>query len=250
MTGWALLLMLAGPAADAQTVSDPVWSALKDRDVVVQKLDGSDVIGRLIGFDATSVVVAKEDGQVVQVARKEVKGVRARVEAAPLPSGPLAPPPPPAAPPPTGPPRSGVGLLLRPVFCLSKCEGNFFTFGPEIHGKYAGFALRYGRDSGTNILYPDIRFHYEVRLLRQLGITPFLEITPAYQGGSGVHLFELILRPGVRLAFAPIPELLVFLEPFALDLAFFRYVSTPGGDGTNTDFVVRYSLGFGAQYRY
>jgi hypothetical protein len=46
------------------------------------------------------------------------------------------------------------------------------------------------------------------------------------------------------------PALLLFFEPLALDLAFFRYASTPRGDATNTDFVVRYSLGFGAQYRY
>ena len=57
-------------------VSDSVWKALLNRDVIIEKSDGSEVTGKLTSFDDLSVVVIKADGKVVSVQKKGVSSVR------------------------------------------------------------------------------------------------------------------------------------------------------------------------------
>ncbi len=70
----AVLFACALPLA-AQ-VSDSVWNALIDRDVLITKLDGSEVRGELIGVDETSVTVARIDGRIVSVMKADAEEVR------------------------------------------------------------------------------------------------------------------------------------------------------------------------------
>jgi small nuclear ribonucleoprotein (snRNP)-like protein len=57
-------------------VSDSVWNALIDREVIVEKLDGSEVRGTLIGVGDLDVNVMKDDGKIVSVERSDVEEVR------------------------------------------------------------------------------------------------------------------------------------------------------------------------------
>jgi len=57
-------------------VSDSVWNALIDRKIVVEKLDGSEVRGTLIGVGDFDVNLMKDDGTIVTVEREDVEEVR------------------------------------------------------------------------------------------------------------------------------------------------------------------------------
>jgi hypothetical protein len=66
-------------------VSDSTWNALLGKDVVVERLDGSEVSGQLLAVQAELVSVSKADGRVVELKRVEVGGVRVS-NVAPAPS--------------------------------------------------------------------------------------------------------------------------------------------------------------------
>jgi hypothetical protein len=72
---FVVLLMLVGAGAFAQ-VSDLVLSGVVDRDVVIAKADGSQVSGQLSSYDAATVVVITAGGDVVEIARKDLKSVK------------------------------------------------------------------------------------------------------------------------------------------------------------------------------
>lgn len=59
-------------------VSDAVWKALLQKSVIVVKADGNEVSGELAVVESDQVVVIKQDGEPVVVAREEVKSVRAK----------------------------------------------------------------------------------------------------------------------------------------------------------------------------
>src|SRR6185503_773628 len=87
-------VVMTARSASAQ-VSDVVWSALKERDIIVEKQDGSSVGGKLIGVDAASIVLMQPDGRPLQVDRSTVQSAQVRTrEAQPAPSDSAAPPPP------------------------------------------------------------------------------------------------------------------------------------------------------------
>ena len=60
----------------AAQVAGSVWNALIDREVLIPKLDGSEVRGELIGVDETSVTVARADGRIVSVMKEDAQEVR------------------------------------------------------------------------------------------------------------------------------------------------------------------------------
>src|SRR5262245_49746851 len=68
-------------------VPGAVWRSLREREVVVEKADGSEGRGKLIGVEEAKVAVARPDGAVILVERRSVTSVRMSRE---------APPPPPA----------------------------------------------------------------------------------------------------------------------------------------------------------
>lgn len=70
-----IVLILSGLPLCAD-VSDSVWNALIERQVIVEKLDGSEVRGTLIGVGDFDINVMKDDGTIVTVERGEVEEVR------------------------------------------------------------------------------------------------------------------------------------------------------------------------------
>lgn len=72
---FVVLLFLVAAGAFAQ-VSDLVLSGLLDRNVVLTKTDGSVISGKLSSYDAVTVVVIKEGGDVVEIARKDLKSLK------------------------------------------------------------------------------------------------------------------------------------------------------------------------------
>jgi small nuclear ribonucleoprotein (snRNP)-like protein len=57
-------------------VSDDVWKALINQNVIIEKNDGSEVAGKLASVADQVVVVIKADGKVVSVTKKDVNNVR------------------------------------------------------------------------------------------------------------------------------------------------------------------------------
>jgi hypothetical protein len=274
-TALAAALLLTSGAALAD-VPDAVWSALKERDVTVERQDGPPVTGKLIGIEKASVVVLAADGKPVVVNRAGVKDVRAAVAAppsAPPPGAPpstggsgsapppgASPPPPPSAPPGEAPPAEPpaakepkpgyVGAMLRPLICVATCQGTLVSFGVEAGYKYAGAALRFAFKDGATFIIPDVRLFYEFKPLPQFLITPAFEFSPMVGLGGGATFVQITLRPALRFSYAIMPELVVFAEPLAFDFGVYTTASGGGFSGSSSQFVARYDIGLGAQYRF
>ena len=56
-------------------ISDSVWQALREREVLISKLDGSQVQGILIGVEEMEVTVMRSDGRVVTVMKFDAEDV-------------------------------------------------------------------------------------------------------------------------------------------------------------------------------
>ncbi len=80
--GSVVVFLVCALSLSAQ-VPDAVWSALQDREVVIVKLDGSEVDGTLIGVAETEVTVMKSDGRIVVVEKTDVEEVRGRTDTPP-----------------------------------------------------------------------------------------------------------------------------------------------------------------------
>jgi small nuclear ribonucleoprotein (snRNP)-like protein len=93
-----LCLFLVVAAGAYAQVSDLVLSGIVNRNVVVEQADGSVVSGQLSSYDATSVVIIKEGGELVEIARKDVKSIKVATSAAPAAAAPAAAAPAAAAP--------------------------------------------------------------------------------------------------------------------------------------------------------
>lgn len=66
---------------------------MKDESVVVERVEGDPVSGKLIAYEGTHAVVQTDDGKIVSVAKADVTALRVP-EAPPLPPAPTEPPPP------------------------------------------------------------------------------------------------------------------------------------------------------------
>ncbi|MBI3071286.1 MAG: hypothetical protein HYY84_04080 [Deltaproteobacteria bacterium] len=143
----------------------------------------------------------------------------------------------------------GAGVVMRPNFCLKNCSTTVFSIGPEVSWKYFAFAWRFAFEDGVTYHNPDIRFAYEIPL-GPISVAPLLEFTPMFGSTSGISILQLIIRPGVRVYWKPIPLLALFVEPFALDVGFYSKVSSGSFSMTSSDLSLRYHLGFGAAFRF
>jgi len=144
-----------------------------------------------------------------------------------------------------------LGLLMRPVFCLSNCSGTMFSFGFELGYKLLALGFRYAYSSGGSFLFPDLRFFYDIPILGQvLFLTPFFEVSPMAAFGGGATIFQLILRPGARLTARLGERSYFFFEPLAFDLGVYTSASGSRGSASSTAFVLRYDLGFGFGMRF
>ncbi len=144
----------------------------------------------------------------------------------------------------------GAGVVMRPLFCIKNCSGTtVFSVGPEVSFGSFGLAWRFVRDSGITWHMPDIRFAYEIPL-GPISVAPLVEFTPMFATQDGFTIVQLILRPGVRVYWKPIPLVALFVEPFALDIGFYTRVSGSGASMSSTDTSTRYNLGFGAAIRF
>lgn len=86
---------LAAVTAHADSPPDTVWNAMKERPVVIERDDGPTVVGKLIGIDATTVVVLTSTGEPVTIQRATVRSLRADTsapEVSPAPAPAKAPP--------------------------------------------------------------------------------------------------------------------------------------------------------------
>jgi len=145
-----------------------------------------------------------------------------------------------------------VGLLVRPAFCLDNCAGDaIISFGVEAGYKYIGFGLRYAYKNKFHNLIPDLRGFYDIQLVRNLVLTPLVEFSPMFAFGSHSKSMELIIRPGVRIAYSPMPYMMLFLEPLLIDLGFYRKGWVDGqGSSSAWKLITRYGIGLGIQTRF
>ena len=70
-----LFCLLAATGLHAE-VSDDVWKALINQNVVIEKSDGTEVTGKLANVAEQVVVAIKTDGKVVSIAKTDVQSVR------------------------------------------------------------------------------------------------------------------------------------------------------------------------------
>ncbi len=150
------------------------------------------------------------------------------------------------------------GPLFRVVKCVKNCSGTLFTFGGEFGGGFTSFAFRYGYKDNMHYLFPDIRLSYTFSLPMSFEVTPLFEFTPmiafAKVSGVSVKTLQLILRPGVRVGWSPVPIVCIFVEPFLWDFGVYTKVwassSQGAGSASSSTLVQRYSFGFGALIRF
>lgn len=151
-----------------------------------------------------------------------------------------------------------VGPLFRVVTCVSNCSGTLFTFGGELGGGITSFAFRYGYRNSGHYLFPDFRVSYTFSLPMSLEVTPLFEFTPmmkfSKQSGVSEKGIQLVLRPGVRVGWAPTSFVSIFVEPILWDFGVYTKVWVSGGLGSHSEspkeLVSRYSFGFGALLRF
>jgi len=149
------------------------------------------------------------------------------------------------------------GVELRPMFCMHNCRGTgVVTYGPDFGYKYIGAGFRYGYSDHTHWLIPDLRVMYPIVLGRRFAIEPLLEISPIYwmkTSGGTVKVFQLVLRPGLRIRFQVTPEFNIYLEPVLLDFVVHSWIWRSGkasGGLPSNGFAMSYEFGFGLQYRF
>ncbi|MGC4120595.1 MAG: hypothetical protein QM765_39650 [Myxococcales bacterium] len=92
-TSLVVLLALVASAA-AEPLPDAAFRAVKDRDVVMVKKDGTTVQGRLLSYEKEEAVVALSDGTIAALKRADVTSLKLAPAPQPVPVAPLPPPPP------------------------------------------------------------------------------------------------------------------------------------------------------------
>lgn len=95
-----VVVLLLAASAIAEPPPDAAFRAVKDKDVVMVKKDGSSVQGRVLSYEKEEAVLVLADGTIAAVKRAEVTSLKL----APAPAYPPAPAPQPAMPPPPPPP--------------------------------------------------------------------------------------------------------------------------------------------------
>ncbi|MCK5399212.1 hypothetical protein KAJ26_04245, partial [bacterium] len=74
-----LLLVLVFSYANAD-VDNSVLEVMNGRYVVVEKVDGSEVAGKLMGFDPLKLTVMKKDGRIVTVYRSDILQLKGEMQ--------------------------------------------------------------------------------------------------------------------------------------------------------------------------
>ena len=72
---FALIFSYAGADVD-----NSVLEVMKDRFVIVEKVDGSEVSGKLMGFDVLKLTVMKKDGRIVTVYRSDIMQLKGEMQ--------------------------------------------------------------------------------------------------------------------------------------------------------------------------
>ena len=141
-----------------------------------------------------------------------------------------------------------LGLDLGPGFGIDPSGGSMFWVGPELGMKYFQLLLLLGvRDGVTSVdLVP--RFNYDIEIIDRLVLTPFGGARIDFTFVGGAKVIDLGVEIGGRVAYWITPHIAAFLEPVAVDLSFFRWISD--GVGSDTDFVASYRILAGATYRF
>lgn len=249
--GVAIVVLTSAGLASAQEMDEAVWTAMKERVVVLSRKEGGDLEGRLVGVEREVVVVMRGDGTLAVVKKRDILSVRGR------PSAPWGTPashgrvggPPGLGDPLRFPVRPGLfGLIMRPLVCLSECEGQAISLGLEVGYRFFSLALRYAHADNTHALFIDLRLYYGFRAHERVSVSPFFEIGPSAAKASTFFLsqswvFQFALRPGVRIDFHVIDNLTVWIEPFVLDVGVYTGASS-------ARIPLRLAVGFGTQLRF
>lgn len=222
-----LVCMLGAGSALAQ-VPQAVWDAFRERAVVVEKKDGTEVSGKLISVEAQSVAVLKPDGQVVVVEKAAIAKLRGGAEAVLAPPAPFVPPPqqpqmmpppqmlpPPQMAPPvpgpsrymemfllvkTTPPVELVGMLgkQKAAFAALTAEERYalmMRFKETIGSKIVGFVMNWILLPGSGSIYQgDKGYGYPLLAGGLLGL--------GFMVGGAAHSLQSFSNSGVPLMLA------------------------------------------------
>ncbi len=84
-------MITAAPVTEP--IAESAWAAVKDKPVVVERSDGTTVRGKLVAHEGTHAVVVQNDGNVVSLAKADVKVLKSDDGKAPADKPPTTPPP-------------------------------------------------------------------------------------------------------------------------------------------------------------
>ena len=157
------------------------------------------------------------------------------------------------------------GVVFRPQFCIHDCYQTnhwqnraLMTYGVEVGDRYFGLAIRYGQERRINAsdgilrtvheITPDLRVFYNWRVGPVL-LSPFFEFSPMilFGGATGVHF---ICRPGFRATFLLAKYLDLSIEPFALDIDWYRFERYGSYSKVDLATSLRYSVSLGLHARW
>ncbi len=157
------------------------------------------------------------------------------------------------------------GAVFRPQFCLHNCtqadrwqNRYLLTYGVEVGGRYFGVGFRYGQERRVSAadglvrnvheVSPDLRVFYSWRLGPVL-LTPFFEVDPMilFGAASGVHL---IVRPGFRATVFLAKFMDLAIEPFALDIDWYRWERYGSHSKVDWSTALRYSVSISLHARW
>jgi len=157
------------------------------------------------------------------------------------------------------------GAVFRPQFCLHGCvQSNrwqnryLLTYGVEVGDRWFGLAFRYGQEvrhdpvagvtRTAQVVATDLRGFHAFQVGPVL-LTPFLEFSPTilFGGVTGVHL---VVRPGFRVTVLLARFLDLAVEPFALDVDWYRWERYGSFRGADFSVALRYSISLSMHYRW
>lgn len=234
-------VLAVGPAPTPEVAREEPWVG---RQVVVETTARTTIEGRLEESTNGSVLIATARGQSLRIARGDIASIHPK-DGAPGPDEASAD---------KGPAhpfdlRGYVGALLRPMVCAAGCSGTRMSFGVEVGYWFAGAAVRVAPgDKGVSIA-ADLRLFYDFRPLPPLSITPLVELSPNfYLSGGDLAALELVVHPGVRVGYQPIPRLGLFVEPIGFEIS--AYTNNNSGGVLDDKTHVRWAPSAGAQLRF
>src|SRR5262249_29863775 len=115
--------------------------------------------------------------------------------------------------------RGYLGLIVRPLVCVSECSDPNASLGVEVGYWFIGAAARITPRRDTFSPAVDVRLFYEFRPIPQMTIGPAFEVSAIWTlTAHSLERVQVALHPGARIGYQPVPRFMLFAEPLAFEI--------------------------------